>query len=311
MKTFPLLASLSLLLASHARPPVTSLELQSGVDTSGAATPEWKRAVEEHEGSTLTWTTRPFTAEERAWQDTIRGRLAEWEQRIPALMVPFEGQRPIQTIRIVCGDQNGEDAFGVGGETIDLDLSTFTRLYGAAGAPGNRQRLDRIFAHECTHVLQTRWEATHPFPVSTPYDRALRQLWREGFGNLYSLSDEWVTPGGDPTPQARRALAGLEPIFVDRLRRLSTAPDSEESALRSGLSSGALAQKWGALPVALWLAEEAKGDGRRLRRWIQAGSEGILDLARAHLPPELAAQLPPRRAVTGRGRLQGTGGNER
>jgi hypothetical protein len=208
-------------------------------------------------------------------------------------MLPFEGQRAIGRVQIVLGNQNGEDAFGIGGDTIYFDLSALSRIYGPVAAPGNRERLDRIFAHECTHVLQTRWEATHAFRVATPFDRALRQLWREGLGNMYSLSDEWVTSSGDLTGRAQKALEDLEPIFVDRLRRLRTASEIEEGELRQGLSSGPFAKKWGALPVALWLAQEAKGDGRRLRWWVRAGSDGVLDLARKHLGAGLASQLPP------------------
>jgi len=230
--------------------------------------------------------------DELEWRDVIRGRLVDWESRIPGLMLPFEGQRAIGRVQIVLGNQNGEDAFGIGSDTIYFDLSALSRIYGPVAAPGNRERLDRIFAPECTHVLQTRWEATHAFRVATPFDRALRQLWREGLGNMYSLSDEWVTPSGDLTGRAQRALEELEPIFVDRLRRLHMASEIEEGELRQGLSSGPFAKKWGALPVALWLAQEAKGDGRRLRRWVRAGSDGVLDLARKHLGAGLASQLP-------------------
>ena len=226
--------SLWLLVGSNGRPPMASLDLRSGVEKTGSATREWKRAVEEHRGSSLNWTTRPLTTDEVAWRDTIRARLVDWESRIPSLMLPFDGQRPIRKVRIVLGNQNGEDAFGVGGDTFYLDLAALSRTYGPAAAAGNRERLDRIFAHECTHVLQNRWEATHAFRVATPYDRALRQVWREGLGNMYSLSDEWVTSSGDLTPRAQNALEELAPILVDRLRRLRVAAESDEGELCMG-----------------------------------------------------------------------------
>lgn len=243
MMTVWLAVALWLLIAPNALASTTILELRSGVERSGSATQEWIRAVEEHEGSSLKWTPRPLTADEIAWRDTIRARLGDWERRIQGLMLPFEGLRSIGKIQIVLGNQNGEDAFGIGGETIYFDLSALSRLYGPVAASGKRERLDRIFAHEYTHVLQTRWEATHAFRVTTPFGRALRQLWREGLGNMYSLSDEWVTSSGDPTPMAQEALEELEPIFVDRLRRLRAASESEEGELRQGLSSGPFAKK--------------------------------------------------------------------
>ena len=279
--------------SSGAYPPATALVVTSGVAKSGAPTREWQRAVEEHQGSRQHWSRRPLTTDETGWRDSIGARLRVWQSAIPSLMPPFEGLRPVAKARIVLGNQHGEDAFGIGGDTIFFDLSALARLYGPAAAADNRELLDRIFAHEFSHVLQSRWESMHPFRVATPWDRALRQMWREGLGNLYSLSEEWVTASGDLTPRALGAIAELEPTFVDRLCRLRTASESEEPELRRGLSSGSFAEKWGALPVALWLAQEAKGDGLPLRHFVQAGSDGVLLLARRHLIAGLAALLPP------------------
>jgi hypothetical protein len=200
--------------------------------------------------------------------------------------------RPPRTLVLVVGNQNGEDGFGLGEDVIYFDLSALARNYGAAGEPANAARLDRFFDHETTHVLHWRWARTHPQPTGTPLERALWAMAREGLGNLRSLSETWVGPGGELTPLARTTLAELEPILVERLEKLARATAEEEQELTAGLSWGPFRKKWGALPVALWLAEESRGDDRALRPFVEAGSSGVLALARRHLAPELAQRLP-------------------
>jgi hypothetical protein len=222
----------------------------------------------------------------------MRARRDAWEQRIDALCVPFEGVQPPRTLTLVVGNQNGEDGFGLGEDVIYFDLSALARNYGAAGEPANAARLDRFFDHETTHVLHWRWARMHPQPVSTPLERALWAMAREGLGNLRSLSETWVGPAGDLTPLARATLAELEPILVERLENLAHATTEEESALTAGLSWGPFRRKWGALPVALWLAEESRGDAQVLRSFVSSGAVGVLALAQRHLAPELAQRLP-------------------
>lgn len=285
----------ALAVCATARPACATaprLVLRPGFDAGGAATREWRAAVEEHSGTKPAWEPRPLTSQEDAWLTRMRSRLPAWEARLPELCVPFEGLRPPRRVAIVAGNQHGEDAFGLGEPIIYFDLSALARIYGSADEAPNPARLDRLFDHEITHVLHWRWALDHPQPVATPLERALWAMAREGLGNLRSLSEAWVGPDGAPTPQARDALAKLEPILVDRLDKLSRAGEEEEPALVAGLSRGPFGEKWGALPVALWLAQEARGDDRLLRPWVAAGSAGVLELARRHLPPDLAARLP-------------------
>ena len=284
------LAPLALLLAACASTP--QLELRLGFGPDGAATPEWRAAVETHTGTRPDWEPRAPSPEEEAWLALFRSRLAAWAARLPELCLPFEDVRPPATLALVLGNQHGEDGFGLGGDVIYFDLGALARNYGAASEAENAARLERFFDHEATHVLHWRWERTHPQPVETPLERALWAMAREGLGNLRSLSQKWVEPGGELTPLARETLAELEPILVERLEQLARASAAEEQALTAGLSWGPFRKKWGALPVALWLAEETRGDDRALRPFVAAGAPGVLALARRHLPPELAARLP-------------------
>ena len=61
-----------------------------------------------------------------------------------------------------------------------------------------------------------------------------------------------------------------------------------------GLSMGPFDEKWGALTVALWLAQDVERKESGLERWIEAGPQGVLTLARKYLPAALAQQLPHR-----------------
>jgi len=268
------------------------LELRLGFAEDGFASPEWRAAVVEHTGSEPTWELHPPSDAEAAWLELMRAHRDAWEARIDELCVPFEGVQPPRTLTLVVGNQHGEDGFGLGEDVIYFDLSALARNYGAASEPANAARLERFFDHETTHVLHGRWERMHPQPVGTPLERALWAMAREGLGNLRSLSETWVGPGGELTPLARETLAELEPILVERLEKLARARAEEESALIKGLSWGPFRKKWGALPVALWLAEESRGDDRALRPFVSAGSAGVLALARRHLAPDLAQRLP-------------------
>lgn len=268
------------------------IDLRLGVSADGSATPDWRAAVAAHRGAELEWGLRPLSADETAWLELVHARREAWEARIVELCLSFEGVSPPRALAVVVGNQNGEDGFGLGDDAIYFDLSALVRNYGSAREPANAARLERFFDHETTHVLQWRWAEQHPQPVGTPLERALWDMAREGLGNLRSLSEAWVLSGGELTPLALETLAELEPVLVERLERLARAAPEEERALTDGLSWGPFREKWGALPVALWLARESRGDDRRLRPWVEAGAAGVIDLARRHLDPALAARLP-------------------
>ena len=57
---------------------------------------------------------------------------------------------------------------------------------------------------------------------------------------------------------------------------------------------GPFEKKWGALPAALWLSQEALYGDEALRYWVEEGPWGVIELATKYLPPDLASQLPER-----------------
>lgn len=126
----------------------------------------------------------------------------------------------------------------------------------------------------------------------SPFEFALWECLTEGLGNYRSLSDKWLLQSGGLTTHAQEVLNRLQPVFVERISALQHAKEGEAAALMEGLSSGAFDQKWGALTVALWLAQESKGEDRNLQKWVEAGPTGVLVLADKYLPEHLKSGMP-------------------
>ena len=98
---------------------------------------------------------------------------------------------------------------------------------------------------------------------------------------------------GGYSPVTAQTLQRLEPIFVERLEASVSASPEEEVELRRGISMGKFDEKWGSLPVALWLRSEAKVRGERetLEAMIRLGPDGVLPLALRYAAPELRRRL--------------------
>ena len=243
---------------------------------------------------------RPLTAPERRWAQLIRARALEWAGEIESLATSFAPIRAPSSVMIVLGNRGGEDAFVHDRRTIGFDLAALERNYGGAGLPENAARIDRFFRHEYVHLLQKGWLDAHPAASATPIDRALADIWAEGLGNFYSLSSRWRAPGGGLSDHARRTLATLEPRFVARLAALTCASPAVTASLMTDLSAGPFAEKWGALPAALWLAGETADSAGALRRFVAAGPPGVWALAERRMDPGLSVVLGEIRAVAAR-----------
>jgi len=75
--------------------------------------------------------------------------------------------------------------------------------------------------------------------------------------------------------------------MVERLTGLSQNPEyGEWRRLHANLSAGPFTRKWGALPIALWLAVDTKYNPDRIRKWVKRGPAGILELAVKYAAPE-------------------------
>lgn len=274
----------------------SELQVRPGQDSAGRATDEWMRVIAVfHSEQSLHEISRisiPFTEEQSLWAELIKRRAALWPDHIEKLRIPFPGISPPQVVAIILGNVGGSDAFIAENRNIAFDLSRMQLLYGPADSPSNTDRIDRFFAHEFTHLLHKEWRRVNKPIIESPLEQALWGCLTEGLGNYRSLSARWTDAQGNLSPHAKEVLSRLQPILVERLSALEHASDDEVDDLMNGLSMAPFEEKWGALPVALWLAQEARENESALQKWVDAGPWGIVDLAAKYLPAELAERLP-------------------
>ncbi len=280
---------------SQMTPHQTVLILQAGLEDNGLPTQHWLKAIEKrHDAETLAGfakTARPYNDAEALWQQLIMKKLPAWTAMIDSMRIPFSGIAAPDTVYILPGNQGGSDAFISAPITICFNLEKMGQFYGAATSAANDGRIDRFFAHEFTHVLHKVWRQQNPQKIETPLERALWECMTEGLGNYRSLSAKWMAGKGILSDHANKVLDRLQPIFVERISALATADETTADSLLKGLSTGRFDRKWGALPVALWLAQEAQGNDENLRTWVNLGTTGILKLARKYLPENLQKRI--------------------
>src|SRR5512143_2047489 len=289
--------------ASCGRHPGPS-RLVIGVGSSGQASAEWLAVLQKRlppsAYDSIAPARKPLTTEEGEWIVLIHQRAPSWERMVAPLATLWRPASPPERVRIVLGNRGAEDAFTHDERTIGFDLAALQANYGGAGQAGNGDRLDRFFRHEFTHLLQKAWLSLNPWCDRSPLGMALLDIWAEGLGNYYSLSDRWVDANGQLTSTARGTLTDLEPRLTAKLDTLARIDSAAAGPVLAGLSSGPFAQQWGALPAALWLAAEPGPADSALRRFIVAGPAGVWDLAGRHLPQPLGAALQDTRAAAAR-----------
>lgn len=274
------------------------LSFNVAVQSGGLPTESWMAAikdrVEPEVWKTVASNRRPLSRSEQEWLEKIKVEAHEWwKTDVLRLNQPFlPDVKPALGIEIVFGNQGGTDGFTGSGPFIYLDLSSWVKSYGSPEAVDASSRIQRILSHEYTHLLTKSLAALKGWSRTTPFDRVLWEMYHEGFSYFHSVSAKWVTPKGEPTDHARDALKRLAPILVERLTKIKDAGvDTDVEALTRGLSAGPFNQKWGALPIALWLHQEAQGNYGTLRTWADRGPQGIIDLMQIYLPEQLSDRL--------------------
>lgn len=278
------------------------LDVETAVTSDGHASDDWLTILRSRLDAARYDSVAPLrkllTPEEASWDSLIRSRTPAWLGFAGPISALYSPAEPPPVVRIILGNRGGEDAFTADPRTIGFDLSRLFAVYGPANDPANALKVDRFFRHEFSHILQKAWLTTHPWPIKSPLDAALFDIWTEGLGNYYSLSDQWIDSAGRLTPRATQTLALLEPRFASNLRALACADSVTAAPLLSTLSSGPFDRKWGALPAALWLASAPEPRDSALRRFVVAGPAGVWDLAARHIAPELQDSLQVARRAT-------------
>jgi hypothetical protein len=273
------------------------ITFEQGVDESGNLTKVWLDVIQDQfskeELDQVINIKKKLSDSEIEWANLIGSKLSHWEKQFEDIAIPFSNIQIPDKISVVVGNTGKVDAFTSREiETkIFLNLSVLFREYGNAGSQENKGRIDRLFAHEFTHLLHYQWFKKNPYIPGTPLEKALKRCLVEGIGHYRSISDKWRDKNGHITDHAEKTLLSLEPVFVQRLIAIKYATETEATVLMQDLSMGRFNEKWGALTVALWLVKESAGDDKNLIKWINLGPDGILTLALNHLPVKLKDDL--------------------
>ncbi|TQV79997.1 hypothetical protein [Aliikangiella coralliicola] len=297
MKSTKLLLAVLVLMSFSAKSEENLITLKYGVDKSGYVTEDWvdfDSNIEVLTKDKVSKNAKKLTVEEIEWASLISSRLSLWETQLEKIAVPYATTEIPRKVSIVVGNRGNRDAFTHTTKfpsKIFFNLSVLVRAYGSGKAVKNQNRIDRIFAHEFTHLLQHAWSKQNPYQLTNHFERALNASFKEGFGHFRSISNKWKDENGHITEHAEKTLKSLEIVFVERMISLINASDDEANVLMKGLSTGPFNKKWGALTVALWLTKEAKGDDKKLIKWVDLGPEGIILLANNHLSRELKVRF--------------------
>jgi hypothetical protein len=287
------------LMLTSAVPPT---DIAWGTGGDGTASDLWTaaiaREVGDNQARALQAKKLPIDAKQMAWAGIILKQKQAFAERRLKLDAAFDGN--LGRVRILLGNRGTRDAFSHGDDVIAINLARWQEVYGDA-SDAQAERVQRILAHEYTHLLTREYKRKRQLVATTPLDRALWTLFDEGLANYRSLSDKYKPLAPDkPSKAASVALTRHAEKLATTLAMLDAGPaPADEEKLLEGMVSGAFEDKWGALPVALWIANEVSADKSEdvvLKRLIRAGPSGILTLARRNLPPDVAAKLPGTRA---------------
>ena len=280
---------------AHGDTKTPSISLEVSVRDDGTATPLWTEgiavAIGEEAANDFARQNLPLTTEAKAWLAVLSEGLPLIEDRSHHVGHLFDVP-PLDAV-IVVGNRGSSDGFGWVPDKIGINVQAFVDTYGPP-AEGATDRMVRIAAHEYLHLVTYAFYEDHIERRQTPIDRALWTMFFEGIGDYVSVSKRWWPDEyGNYSAVSADTLNSLEPIFVERLELLLGAEDAQERELRRGLAMGKFDEKWGSLPVALWLHSEVKqcGEAATLRTVMRMERSAVLPLALRHISPELRPRV--------------------
>lgn len=270
--------------------PATTVIIKQGVEND-QLTQDWLNTLITRESKeyidSLSKLSRPYTEEEFDWLKLMQSRTTEWNAIRDSINAPFGDIEISDSIYVLLGYRGVDDGFTYQHQTICFDITALQRAYGSALKPVNTNRIDRLFAHEYTHLLSKKWMKDNNWEAKTFRDNILWECWYEGFGMYRSMSAKWFPVGDSLSIISNETFQTLYPMFVEKMVTMdtsSTLTNDQREWIQHSLSSGSMKKKWGALPVGVWLAMEAKGNDENLQYWLNKGPEGVPELALKHLP---------------------------
>lgn len=264
--------------------------LKSGL-TANRLSDEWKAALvtrmPQARIDSFAALERRLYPDEVEWLHLIHLKLSVWNSFRDSLHAAFPAQSVYDTIYVMVGYLGADDGFTYGLQTVCLDLTALASAYGDAKLEENNNRIDRIFAHEYTHLLHKAWVGDNKLAVQSFSDSIHWECLYEGVGMYRSLNQRWLPAGGVLPGATQEVLEQLYPVFTDRMIRIATSADlsyQEKEMLNANLSRGPVSRKWGAFTVAIWLLLETGGDAKKLAACINEGPAVVIRLAKKYLP---------------------------
>lgn len=254
---------------------------------------EWRKALDARQSKeyldSLSQVRRSLTEEEKEWINLISSRTNYWSLIRDSLQVPFGNRKISDTTYVLLGYQGNDDGFTFEYQTVCFDLTSLQKEYGSAGDSININRMDRLFAHEYTHLLSKDWAKRKGLKLTNYRDSIFWECIYEGLGMYRSMSSKWFPKGTAISTTSAEAFETLYPIFTERLITIDSSKNLsglDKIRLHKNLSRGSMKRKWGALPVGVWLALEANGDDSNLLKWIEMGPDAIIPLGKKYLTGE-------------------------
>ncbi|WP_090150909.1 hypothetical protein [Dyadobacter soli] len=259
------------------------------VTESDSANAEWRHILATRNNHSVDSTTQlltTFTIGERNWFALIASRQVAWELMLDSLARPFEANLPSK-VTIIVGSHGVDDAFTFDGSTIGFDASILEKNYGNANSAENTERIDRLFAHEMTHLFHKAWVKSEHMELRTFKDSVLWECIYEGLGTYRSLSSKWL-PQEDSLPAVTEVvLDALLPEFLANIEKVCNAGNltvTQKADITRNLSRGTISKKWGAFTVAIWIARFVGEDEGKLKLVVESGINSPILLAIRNIP---------------------------
>ncbi|HMC02315.1 MAG TPA: hypothetical protein VKN14_14845 [Flavobacteriaceae bacterium] len=256
-------------------------------------TKDWKNALLRRKSleylDSLEKVIKPLSKEEHEWVNLITSKTNYWNSIKDSLKVPFGDIYISDTTFVYLGYQGSDDGFTYKHQTVCLDITALHKVYGSAKDSVNDNRIDRIFAHEYTHLLHKEWMRQKQLKLETFKDSILWECVYEGIGMYRSMSKKWHPVNGKLSKTAKHTFNDLYPTFVNRLTTIENSEElslEEKRNLHKNLSKAPMHKKWGALPLGVWFALEANGNDENLVHWIDKGPNAVIPLAKKYLTRE-------------------------
>lgn len=269
----------------HDKPVLLSLAIEND-----KVTEKWIEVLKTRQSKTyldsLATLVRPLNLQEKEWINLIDSRINNWISIKDSLNTPFENITIPDTTHVLLGYRGYDDGFTYNLNTVCFDITALNNAYGSAKDSVNTNRMDRIFSHEYTHLLHKKWFLKNHYEAESFSDSILQECLYEGIGMYRSMSKKWWPVNGNLSVVAKATFKKLYPVFVEKIiaaDSLKNLTHEQKENLHNNLSRGSMKQKWGALPVGVWLALEANGDDKNLIDIINKGPEVVWYLAEKYL----------------------------